>query len=354
MQLKSPSVGDDEVRRPRGVQKDDVWTAADAILLEGGKPTIERVRQRLGTGSPNTVGPLLETWFKSLGQRLRSQEDPDASDGVPGPVMQAAHHLWKAALAETQEDLEERVLQGLADAVANVEAEKEKAHIASSAAFEATAKANRLEKELADCNRLQQQVQQDLAAERASAQEVRVALAKEQDRLVEERHSAAEQLADLKVQLAAAIQRADAADRRVAMELDRERSARAKAERLAQSLQKMLEEARNAEASTSERLLEKLEEGRQRAETLATRLALAEAELATRQRLAELRSLDESMVALLTNALPDVVGLKESVQRLNMLMDGATPKGSRPKNSPQQAGSTPLTGKVNSLRTKPR
>jgi transcriptional regulator with AAA-type ATPase domain len=40
------------------------------LLHEGPRPTIERVRQKIGRGSPNTVSPMLERWFASLGQRL--------------------------------------------------------------------------------------------------------------------------------------------------------------------------------------------------------------------------------------------------------------------------------------------
>ena len=43
----------------RGVQEQDVWAAADAVLLQGERPTIERVRQHMGRGSPTTVGPML-------------------------------------------------------------------------------------------------------------------------------------------------------------------------------------------------------------------------------------------------------------------------------------------------------
>ncbi|WP_196360993.1 DNA-binding protein, partial [Achromobacter xylosoxidans] len=38
-----------------GITEQDVWRAADALLLEGARPTIERVRQKIGRGSPNTV-----------------------------------------------------------------------------------------------------------------------------------------------------------------------------------------------------------------------------------------------------------------------------------------------------------
>ena len=59
-------------RRPstRGVQLEDVLTAADEIVAKGQKPTIERVRQHLGSGSPNTVSPMLDVWFERLPQRL--------------------------------------------------------------------------------------------------------------------------------------------------------------------------------------------------------------------------------------------------------------------------------------------
>jgi len=56
-----------QTKSTRGVQQDDVWAAADALIAEGLRPTIERVRQKLGRGSPNTVSPMLEAWFATLG-----------------------------------------------------------------------------------------------------------------------------------------------------------------------------------------------------------------------------------------------------------------------------------------------
>ena len=64
----------------RGITETDVWTASDALLLEGARPTIERVRQKIGRGSPNTVSPYLDTWFKSLGARIK---DPGAFSTPP-------------------------------------------------------------------------------------------------------------------------------------------------------------------------------------------------------------------------------------------------------------------------------
>ncbi|SEB25495.1 DNA-binding protein [Variovorax sp. YR216] len=53
------------------MQLEEVCEAADALLARGLKPTIERVRQRLGGGSPNTIGPLLHDWYVGLSARLK-------------------------------------------------------------------------------------------------------------------------------------------------------------------------------------------------------------------------------------------------------------------------------------------
>ncbi|WP_330970412.1 DNA-binding protein, partial [Lysobacter sp. A3-1-A15] len=70
----------------RGITQDDVDRAANALLLAGERPTIERVRQFLGTGSPNTVTRLLENWWQGLGTRLQVRQQkvelPDAPPAV--------------------------------------------------------------------------------------------------------------------------------------------------------------------------------------------------------------------------------------------------------------------------------
>lgn len=82
-----------------GITESDVWSAADALLLEGARPTIERVRQKIGRGSPNTVSPHLETWFRALGTRIQDPRAFAAPPAVPDPIAQAATHFWEAALA---------------------------------------------------------------------------------------------------------------------------------------------------------------------------------------------------------------------------------------------------------------
>lgn len=103
MQTKSTRVS-------RGVQVDEVWAAADAVLAQGDRPTIERVRTHLGRGSPNTVAPMLDAWYASLGKRLDAENGADgASDEgtLPAPVLRAAKALWGRAQQHAQEQAAE-------------------------------------------------------------------------------------------------------------------------------------------------------------------------------------------------------------------------------------------------------
>lgn len=86
-------------RNGRGIQLEDVLGAADALVDAGLKPTIERVRQKLGRGSPNTVSPMLDVWFSTLGQRLKgvpSVADEEARK-LPLEVVQIAQRFWDLA-----------------------------------------------------------------------------------------------------------------------------------------------------------------------------------------------------------------------------------------------------------------
>lgn len=96
------------VRGARGVQTDEVWAAADTVLALGERPTIERVRQQLGRGSPNTVGPMLDGWYGSLAGRLQTPDElhtasPQSELALPAPVVRAAKVLWGRALQLSEE-----------------------------------------------------------------------------------------------------------------------------------------------------------------------------------------------------------------------------------------------------------
>jgi len=93
---------------PRRVTEHDVFEAADALLAREERPTIDRVRQELGGGSPNTINPHLDAWWKALGKRVGGVQAP----GLPPAFLQACARFYddirSQALKEAQGDLAEQ------------------------------------------------------------------------------------------------------------------------------------------------------------------------------------------------------------------------------------------------------
>jgi uncharacterized coiled-coil protein SlyX len=85
-------------RLSRGISASDVSQAADALLRMGMRPTIEKIRLKIGKGSPNTINPLLDAWWKTLSARLDS--GPAALHRLPEAVAHVAEALWMQALEE--------------------------------------------------------------------------------------------------------------------------------------------------------------------------------------------------------------------------------------------------------------
>lgn len=89
-----------QLKSSRGVQQHDVDGAADALLAERARPTVERVRMKLGRGSPNTIAPMLEAWFAGLAPRLGvAPEHSTGEEAPPAHLRQALADLWAQALS---------------------------------------------------------------------------------------------------------------------------------------------------------------------------------------------------------------------------------------------------------------
>jgi hypothetical protein len=82
---------------PTGISEIDVHQAADALVARGERPTIERIRAHLGTGSPNTVTRWLETWWQRLDERLRAGAPELAAGNPPADVATLAQEWWEVA-----------------------------------------------------------------------------------------------------------------------------------------------------------------------------------------------------------------------------------------------------------------
>lgn len=82
----------------RGITENDVHTAADTLVAHGERPTVERIRAHLGTGSPNTVVRWLDTWWKALGPRLHQHDLRLDVPEAPDVVTSLAGKWWEMAL----------------------------------------------------------------------------------------------------------------------------------------------------------------------------------------------------------------------------------------------------------------
>lgn len=238
----------------RGITENEVWKACDALLLEGARPTIERVRQKLGRGSPNTVSPMLETWFKHLGARIKDPGAFSAPASMPDLVQQAAQHLWDAAQAEARSDFDERLKAGLAEAAASVGVEKDRAALAEAAAGAAASRTDSLQLEL---TQLREALEGERAAHAATAARLdgtRLQVKDLQAELVQARRTAGEMQARADASVSSADERANGAERRAALEIERERTLRAKAEKSTESIAKRFEEALRTQVAASEQL----------------------------------------------------------------------------------------------------
>lgn len=280
---------DKEAEMTRGITKDEVWQACDALLLAGERPTIEKVRQALGRGSPNTVSPMLDEWFKRLGARIQDPKAFAVPAEIPEPVHAAAKHFWEAAQAESRRDFAERLKDGLADAEERARLERERADVAARSAAEALARANRLQDELKEreaelvrTKEVHGQTRDELARLRHHAESLQARLDQALSELVDVRARAQKSIDE-------AVARFDAAERRAALEIDAARVAASKADQRSAALERQLDEVRQrlqeqnlhasrleaANASLTTALNEALEVSRRSSEELQT----AQAEL---------------------------------------------------------------------------
>lgn len=91
------------------VNFESVAAAAEAIITDGGKPSVRTVTAYLGGGSPNAVGPLLNQWKVSR-PSLRAtdiQIDPRVGQLIAEMIQKAseqAAHAAEERAADTQED----------------------------------------------------------------------------------------------------------------------------------------------------------------------------------------------------------------------------------------------------------
>lgn len=316
-----------------GVQYEDVQRAIDDLLARGESPSVQKVREVLGTGSFTTISDHLREW------RTRREENRDVPPprGMPAALQELAEGLWQKAqeganeaLAHYREEADRRIAvadeavaesrrqaedaeqreSALATHLANTEQrlEERSTALARSEAQreQLTEKTHRLETRHAELEGLLTRIRGEMAEQGREHQQAVDALeARQRERLAreEQRHESAE--ARLMGLLDEARQQRLAGEKAAA---EREKQFGVRVERLEQNLQ----EARGKLASEEKRHRE-TDWARRQAETLAdTRRheqALLQARIDEQKRLLEdqarrLRDLEQQLHRCLWQSPP--------------------------------------------------
>lgn len=87
-----------------GITFEDVQTAAESLLGRGLNPTIQRVREVLGTGSNTTISEHLKVWQQQLAEAPKIVLPPT----VPEAVALALDTFWKIAVQHAEMAFDEQ------------------------------------------------------------------------------------------------------------------------------------------------------------------------------------------------------------------------------------------------------
>lgn len=238
----------------RGITQDDVWKACDALLMAGERPTIERVRLTIGRGSPNTVSPLLDTWFRSLGTRIQDPRAFAVPPDIPDPVQQAARHFWETAQAESRRDFDLRLQESLVALKAELQAAQDGALAAQQQAAEVRQALARSEAAGTELRAVHQAERSAHAATVARLDEARQQTDEWRQRCAEAQRQVEATLDQARQDVALAQERAAGAERRAALEIEHERQQRIKSERRHEQAERKLESVHQEQMTERQRL----------------------------------------------------------------------------------------------------
>jgi chromosome segregation ATPase len=139
----------------QGISKEQVYTAAAELREEGTAPTVQAVRERIGSGSFSTINTHLAEW-KAENAAQAVADIP----AMPEKVQDAFTRIWATAARSAQEDVE---TQREALEAMRREMDKERASMAE--------EIERLEKALEETATRAAQFEADLRTQREAAEE---------------------------------------------------------------------------------------------------------------------------------------------------------------------------------------
>jgi chromosome segregation ATPase len=317
-----------------GINYEDVRQAAVHLLEKGINPSIQRVREALGTGSNSTIAEHLKRWQQELTEAPRTVLPPS----IPEAVMTALEAFWRIAVEQADAIYQEQREQAV-QAVATAEQARDEAiQTTNQVRQEAAALQQGLENLQVTVRELENELL--IAQERRSTAEAAIAAAEQkaldaahateqvrqeaqahiaawEDRLRQSREDAEQRLAEAEQRLTYERERGEANETRLLRIIDQNRTEQA-AER------QTFTTALNASQQRETRLQEQLEMLRKEHAATCSTLAgagernrLLEAEL-ERARTA-LQELESRYVAMLHETESLRVELKTMTSRNQVL-----------------------------------
>ncbi len=79
---------------------EDAIRAATQIVIDGDKPSVDKIRARLGGGGQIPLHKGLQAWWESLRDRLARPE-------IPEPLWDSVYQIWREALNQANETFQE-------------------------------------------------------------------------------------------------------------------------------------------------------------------------------------------------------------------------------------------------------
>ncbi|XKE47395.1 DNA-binding protein [Halomonas organivorans] len=260
-----------------GVQYEDVQRAIDGLMARGEAPSVQKIRETLGTGSFTTISEHLREWRK----RREENRDVPPPRGMPAALQELAESLWQQAqesaneaLAHYRREADDKVADAR-EATAEAERQAEDAQQRESALSAHLARTEeRLTERTAEFARLQAD-HDALESREARQREARQRLETRLDELQGElerqaqahRQALADQEAAHQQRLAQEEQRHETAEARLMSLLDEARQERQAAEKAHAARQDRLEKRLEASQAEQQSLREELAEEQRRRRT---------------------------------------------------------------------------------------
>ncbi|AQU82420.1 MULTISPECIES: DNA-binding protein [unclassified Halomonas] len=272
-----------------GIQYSDVQQAVDTLLARGDTPSVQRIREVLGTGSFTTISEHFRHWRT---EREKNRDVPPPK-GVPEVVVNVASELWR----EAQEVANQALVHYREDANRQVESAQQQVAEATQLAANAEQRESALAEHLRHTELRLEALNRELAESQGNerqwqqqAESARQDNQQSQQKLIQ----LDQEVDELKERFASEQQRQQAAwEQRLTQEEQRNEASEGK-------LMALLDTLRQERAQTEKALQKRISQWEQRVESLNKELQLKNATLheyqqdnaTQQQRIAELERLN--------------------------------------------------------------